>query len=137
MIKLSRGCAHARFFIIPMYYNNWIGDTNTLRIGKRNTISLIFPVVDRQPRGTVYNSSNPDLRTHICKTIYYNGSPDDKLVIWEDGWSIEPAPEALEKKVAQYMEEWEERGDPYSKNGEAVKRQVGVIPKEAILELAQ
>lgn len=95
-------------------YNNWIGDTNTLRIGERNTISLIFPVVDRQPRGTVYNSSDPDLRTHTCKTIYYNGSPDDKLVIWEDGWSIEPAPEALEKKVAQYMEEWEEWGNPYS-----------------------
>ncbi len=88
-------------------YGNGIGTGHIQPTGKRNTISLVFPLEDRQPPGTVYDSSDPNFRTHTCKTIYYNGSSDDKLVIWEEGWDVEPAPKALEEKIAQYMEEWD------------------------------
>ncbi len=59
-------------------------------------VSIIFPKVDNGYGGT-----------HKCKTIYYGRkNKDDKLIVWEEGQVLEPAPEEIEKKVDKQKSEY-------------------------------
>lgn len=62
-----------------------------------DTISLIFP---KKVPGDIY--LYPDSGTYSCTSIYYCGkNKNDRLVIWEEGQTLEQAPEQIEKKAIQ------------------------------------
>lgn len=95
---------HEIYFQYPFPFRSYNN-----RIGERNTLSIIFPLEDRMILDGAYidHPRPEDIRTHTCETIYYKSGFDDKLVIWEKGWKIEPAPKELEEKIAQYEKEWD------------------------------
>lgn len=42
--------------------------------------------------------------THTCASIYYNGkNKEDRLLVWEEGQKLDPAPEEIEEKVREDM----------------------------------
>lgn len=50
----------------------------------------------------------PPDRQEPAKAIYYEGKGGEKLTIWEEGQSLPPAPDAIEKKVAKEWDSYQE-----------------------------
>ena len=62
----------------------------------QDEISFIFPKEEKSP------ASYAAQYTHSCASIYYRGkSDDDRLMIWEEGQKVDPAPREIEQKVKE------------------------------------
>ena len=63
-----------------------------------DTVSIIFPA---EVSGDFYSNLDPD-STYTCTSINYRGKgKKDKLVIWEEGQTLEKAPKHIEEKAIQ------------------------------------
>ena len=63
-----------------------------------DTMSIIFPA---EVSGDFYSNLYPD-STYTCTSINYRGKgKKDKLVIWEEGQTLEKAPKHIEEKAIQ------------------------------------
>ncbi len=72
----------------------------------KDEVSVVFPTeikegdtIERNEEGEwIY----PDGYTRICTSIYYGrGSKEDRLLVWEQGQKIKPAPRDVEKRVRE------------------------------------
>lgn len=72
--------------------------------------SFIFPKEEKSP------SSYAAQYTHSCAFIYYRGKSDnDRLIIWEKGQKIEPAPREIEQKAKEeYKNSQELNREPFA-----------------------
>lgn len=93
-------------FQYPMFYEKLTDDKIY-----GNEVSVVFKKQSKYATNWIQDEEGKTIpdeasvsSTHTCASIYYNGkNKEDRLLVWEEGQELDPAPEEIEAKVREDM----------------------------------